>query len=845
MAAKKKAARQTNGPEKVDRTGAPDIGDCLEFAYGRDGDQGHFLICEIDPEGGFSDYTVTNIGQAQGAALAGSNKRKVNVSAFYNRMVNPASGKKPSLEDVATIRMIIGDFDPPENLKTAAEREAYCQAKIAELEASPLPPTRVHLTGNGVQAFLVLDKEYSILGDNGKGSKALAKPFKDIGLAWARKHGGDKQAADPSMVMRIAGTMNYPNRNKRGKGCVAVLSRTHSYNPEHIYKLEDFDALLAEFPPEPEAAKADDPGSKDKKTRQRGPRVKSSEISDIDDDTVVRVLNLLDPTDREDWRKVGAALHHQYRGDPNGFRIWDNWSHRTRRDNYGGTEEEWAKFDSDKEGGVTFGTLIYLARQIDPTLQISTRRGKRTYSQGHPFYAAEDLMRSSPIKPVFYAGQWYKYDKASNTFVETERAVIFREAVDYCKRRMEIVEKGNQTALINPSPKPRFIEDVVTMVSTLALIPTRRVAPPFWIGDHAEQYEENYPSSECIAVKNGVLHLPTGTLVPEPPAGTAFFTFAALGFEYKPDAPCPEWERFTKGLFPDSEHQIPLLQEATGWITSFDMGIQKIIAIRGAPRVGKGVLDHVWTALLGGTSAIASVTVKDLSDRFGMETLLDKRLINIADLQKELSTHEEGVLMSVMLRVSGRDLTSVPRKGIKNIEVQLPCKIKLSGNEFPTFSDETGAFLQRLIPIDITAESLPDGVIDPKLKEKLTKELPGILNWALVGYRRLMARGHFELHNETRRLIREIGEAKAPQIAQFLKKSTRFTSLDEYVTKTALYDAYERFCRNVLKEPPLKDNAFYRMLPGFTGGQVHIVRITLPNGDRKGVVYGIAVWEIM
>jgi hypothetical protein len=63
--------------------------------------------------------------------------------------------------------------------------------------------------------------------------------------------------------------------------------------------------------------------------------------------------------DREQWIRLGAALHNWSGGAADGWRIYDEWS--ARAGNYGGTTEAWASFSLDREHGVTIGTLFHMA----------------------------------------------------------------------------------------------------------------------------------------------------------------------------------------------------------------------------------------------------------------------------------------------------------------------------------------------------------------------------------------------------------------------------------------------------------------------------------------------------
>jgi putative DNA primase/helicase len=62
-------------------------------------------------------------------------------------------------------------------------------------------------------------------------------------------------------------------------------------------------------------------------------------------------------------------------------------------------------------------------------------------------------------------------------------------------------------------------------------------------------------------------------------------------------------------------------------------------------------------------------------------------------------------------------------------------------NELPRFRDDTGVIATRRIVLE-TTESF-EGPEDTKLLATLCEEPPGILNWAVEGWRELEKRGRF------------------------------------------------------------------------------------------------------
>lgn len=95
--------------------------------------------------------------------------------------------------------------------------------------------------------------------------------------------------------------------------------------------------------------------------------------------TVAQMQELLEALDadmgREDWIKVGMALHHECDGDDTGFELWDDWS--AGGSTYPSTEglrQQWDSFDRRVGSGhrqVTMATVIKMAKQAGGTLTVN------------------------------------------------------------------------------------------------------------------------------------------------------------------------------------------------------------------------------------------------------------------------------------------------------------------------------------------------------------------------------------------------------------------------------------------------------------------------------------------
>ncbi len=151
-----------------------------------------------------------------------------------------------------------------------------------------------------------------------------------------------------------------------------------------------------------------------------------------------------------------------------------------------------------------------------------------------------------------------------------------------------------------------------------------RVQAPEWI----DTDNSNADPRECVAMSNGILHLPSRALLDLTPT---FWTHHALPFAFDPSAPTPKrWHEFLAELWSDDADAIATLQEVFGYVLSGDTRLQKIFLAVGPKRSGKGTIGRVLTGLLGKHN-MAATTLAGLGTNFGLAPLVDKPLALISD----------------------------------------------------------------------------------------------------------------------------------------------------------------------------------------------------------------------
>jgi putative DNA primase/helicase len=236
-----------------------------------------------------------------------------------------------------------------------------------------------------------------------------------------------------------------------------------------------------------------------------------------------------------------------------------------------------------------------------------------------------------------------------------------------------------------------------------------------------------------------LLHITDGIskLLPHDPE---FFGLASVVYDYRPAARCRRWKQFLNELWPDDQKAGELLQEWFGYCLLPDTSQQKLLGIIGPPRSGKSTIARVLRELIGRCN-VASPSIRSLSGQFGLWGMLEKSVAIVPDATLP---HPCPALEELLKSISGEDAMDIHRKGMPPLTgIRLPTRIVILANEQPAFHDPSGALQRRLITLR-TRQSF-SGKEDITLTDKLLKELPGILNWAIEGWKRLHSRGRFEV----------------------------------------------------------------------------------------------------
>ncbi len=394
-----------------------------------------------------------------------------------------------------------------------------------------------------------------------------------------------------------------------------------------------------------------------------------------------------------------------------------------------------------------------------------------------------------------HAGEFYAWDGMCYRVADVDavRAQLYA-FLDAAVRRTT----DRKTAPFQPNINK--VNNVRDALKAVANLPSTITAPAWLTDEHVP--DMTLPPHEILACRNGLLHLPSIELLPHTPL---FFSRNALDYNYDPDALDPEaWLRFLDDLWADDPQVVDTLQEIFGYLLTNDTRQQKMILLVGPKRSGKGTLGRVLTALLGSANVCAP-TLNGLSSNFGLADLIGKTAAIISDARLG-GRADQHAIAERLLSVSGEELLTIDRKYLTPWTGKLAARFVLLTNELPRIADTSGALASRFIIL--TMKESFYGREDPGLTDKLLREMPGILNWAIIGWQRLTKRGHFVQPASSVEAMRELEDLGSP-IGAFIRD---MCIIGGEVACSELFEAWQTWCKDHGREHPGTSQNFGRGL---------------------------------
>ena len=294
------------------------------------------------------------------------------------------------------------------------------------------------------------------------------------------------------------------------------------------------------------------------------------------------------------------------------------------------------------------------------------------------------------------------------------------------------------------------------------------------------------PAEVCvIPVQNGYV-----SLDPRPSLGLHDKTLGlrhVLACDYDPTAPAPaEFNSLLERTLPDEEVRARV-QEYIGCTLLPDTRFQRAQIWLGSGANGKGTLANIVQALHQQTAAVQL----DKLEGFCMANMIGASLI-YCDEAPQRNINEQA-----MKSLIAGELVQIDRKYLSPITARITGKWLILSNHIPAVTDQSAGFWRRFDIVPFSVE-IPERERDPLLAKRIiSRELTGVLNWALEGLVRLLARGRFdETMPASMRQAAQTARIKTNSVQAWSRDiGISFTTVAE-TPKSDVYANYAGWCKD-------------------------------------------------
>ncbi len=306
---------------------------------------------------------------------------------------------------------------------------------------------------------------------------------------------------------------------------------------------------------------------------------------------------------------------------------------------------------------------------------------------------------------------------------------------------------------------------------------------------HAD--EDFKPPVHMVNLRNGVLNLDTGELLPHSSAYR--FTSVLNGRYLKKFRVGRKFLSLVRFICENDPEKLQLLQQYLGYVLSNGNQCKKLLIIIGPPNCGKSVLLEIIRAILG-HEQVASVQLHLLEKRFVSGHVADKA----ANIVTEMSAAPITDITTLKLLTS-EDSVSGEKKGKDRFSYISRLKFLIASNHVPRISGGgiEDAFYDRVILFPTKATVDPTNR-DPDLKEHiLREERDFVVTWCLQGLMALRKKKYvFDIPEDSMELQQKLKSAVSSE-KEFVKSCCRFSEdKDDRVHSYMLMDLYDLYCKS-------------------------------------------------
>jgi putative DNA primase/helicase len=460
-----------------------------------------------------------------------------------------------------------------------------------------------------------------------------------------------------------------------------------------------------------------------------------------------------------------------------------------------------------------------LKKKVDSPIKIKDENHIETEATG--FWEMKTTKEGLKPAKVCFDDLVKKFKIVHKHVAISDLGIIFTYNGTHFEQMNELDIKGWMYDIVNPKPKESHRREFLNTIQ----IVNRETSD--WLASSTDG---------LMNLKNGVYNMHTGSIHPH---STDYGFRYCLPYDYDPEATCPTFERFILDITKERMDIILALQEFMGYaIASGPCKGGKALILYGGGQNGKSTFMDVLKDLAGDEnySALSLTALQSDTKRYQ----IDGKLFNIGEETSVRALGESDVFKAL---VTGGEV-DVKKLYVQDYSIKNRCKLIMACNELPKSSDKTHALYRRLLLIPFEAKFDGDKE-DKDMHDKLVSELPGIFNFAMEGYRRLLKQKYRFTEGETIKSALDSYKLENDNVLSWANENVQVTGdKEDFLFKDEMYKAYKEDSLSDGLKPYSKSN-FFKSFKDAHPKLVEAKRLEVGLGTaRKRVLLGIRKREL-
>ena len=243
-----------------------------------------------------------------------------------------------------------------------------------------------------------------------------------------------------------------------------------------------------------------------------------------------------------------------------------------------------------------------------------------------------------------------------------------------------------------------------------------------------------------------------------------------------------------------------MMWEYLGYSMTRDTKFQKFLMLLGNGGTGKSVLIDLFQNVIGKENS-SHISLQDLNKRFYATNLFGKLLNSCGDIPCKSMEQTD-----IIKKATGEDMLMFERKQKDPHYFMSYAKLLFSANDMPeNLEEKSDAFYRRIMILDMN-RPIPADKKDPKLKQKMEKEITYSIHMAMKALARLYSQDHFTESEHSKECVEDI-QCSSDSVKAFLRdKVIRMKGLK--LEKSVMYRMYDNYCTDSGRTPLGKKRFF-------------------------------------